>query len=57
MKTKYLEQMNSIRETNIGFHSRNSSKRLGPSRLHEAELLFVQLIDFIRYKLSTFLLM
>ena len=49
-----------MRETNENFNSRNSCKQLGTSRLHEldeSKFPFVSRIEFIRSKLSIFLLM
>ena len=59
-KSKSFERINSIRETNGSFDSYNSCKRLVSSRLHElheSKLPFVSRIEFIRSKLSNFLLM
>ena len=59
-KFESLKRINSIRETNGSFRLCNSCKRLVPSRLHkvhESKLAFVTCIEFIRYKLSNFLLM
>ena len=59
-KFESFERINSIRETNGKFDSCNSCKRLGTSRLHElheSKFPFVSRIEFIRSKLSNFLLM
>ena len=59
-KFESFERINSIRETNGNFDSCNSCKRLVPSRLHElheSKFPFVSRIEFIRSKLSIFLLM
>ena len=56
-KFESFERINSIRETNGNFDSRNSCKRLGISRLHElheSKFPFVSRIEFIRSKLSNF---
>ena len=59
-KFESFERINSIRETNGNLDSCNSCKRLGTSRLHESpesKFPFVSRIEFIRSKLSNFLLM
>ena len=59
-KIESFERINSIRETNGNIDSCNSCKRLGTIRLHElheSKFLFVSRIEFIRSKLSNFLLM
>ena len=56
-KFKSFERINSILEINGSFHSCNSCKRLGTSRLHElheSKIPFVSRIEFIRSKLSNY---
>ena len=59
-KFESFERIISIRITNGNFDSCNSCKRMVPSRLHElleSKFPFVTRIEFIRSKLSNFLLM
>ena len=58
-KFESFERTNSIRVTNGNFDSCNSCKQLVPSRLHElheSKVSFVTHVEFIRSKLSNFLL-
>ena len=59
-KFETLERTSSIRKTNGNLNSCNSCRRLGSSRLHdlhESKFSPVSCIEFIRSKLSIFLLM
>ena len=56
-KLESLERINVMRETNGSFDSRNSCKRLGPSRLrelHGSKLPVASRLEFIRSLLSNF---